>query len=176
MEIKLTLALPRDQLSVPVVRRVLKSALDALGIVPEVVHDIELALTEACTNVLDHSVAADEYEVSAGIDGSLCVIEVVDRGEGFDSGSKGHALAAGDAEEGRGIQLMRSLVDSLEFEVRERVGNVVRMEKQLVFPEGSPIALLTEGHAATEHGPWSQRGGMQDEHVHDDRQGAAGPR
>ena len=176
MEIKLTLALPRDELSVPVVRRVLKSALDALGIVPEVVHDIELALTEACTNVLDHSVDADEYEVSAGIDGSLCVIEVVDRGEGFDSGSKGHALAAGDAEEGRGIQLMRSLVDSLEFEVRPRVGNVVRMEKQLDFPEGSPIALLTEGHAATEHGPWSEHEHALDERARDHRQGAASPR
>ena len=87
MEIKLTLALPRDEYSVPVARRVLKQALDALGVQEGVVHDIELALTEACTNVLDHAGDADEYEVSAGIDDQVCILEVIDRGSGFEPAS-----------------------------------------------------------------------------------------
>ena len=118
MEIKLTLALPRDEISVPVVRTLLKQSMQVLGVVPDVTHDIELALTEACTNVLDHSADGDEYEGSAGSDGDQCVIEVVDRGGGFDGSLHGLALADGQAEEGRGIHLMRALVDTVTFTSR----------------------------------------------------------
>jgi serine/threonine-protein kinase RsbW len=155
VEIKLTLALPRDEYSVPVARRVLKQALGVLGVTESVVHDIELALTEACTNVLDHAADADEYEVSAGIDDRVCVLEVVDRGGGFDASDLGHAEAPPAAEDGRGIQLMRALVDRVTFESKPQVGTVVHLEKTLEWEDGSPIKLLTEGKPMTEHGPWS---------------------
>src|SRR3954454_22112088 len=109
MELKLTLALPRDQLSVPLARRILKRSLDSLGIDAGTISDIELALTEACTNVLDHARGDDDYTVSAGIDGSTCSIEVIDRGTGFDGSERGHLDAEPSSEDGRGIQLMRAL-------------------------------------------------------------------
>ena len=155
MEIKLTLALPRDEYSVPVARRVLARSLDVLGVDETVVADIELALTEACTNVLDHAGDSDEYEVSAGIDGTLCIIEVIDRGGGFDGATQGLADADPAAEDGRGIQLIRALVDKVTFTSRPQVGTVVHLEKQLAWDEGSVIKQLTEGRPATEHGPWS---------------------
>ncbi len=155
MEIKLTLALPRDEFSVPVARRVLSRAMDVLGVEEVVVADIELALTEACTNVLDHAADTDEYEVSAGIDGTVCVIEVIDRGRGFDSSQLGLVEADPAAEDGRGIQLMRALVDKVTFTNRPQVGTVVHLEKQLVWHEDSVIKRLTEGQPRTEHGPWS---------------------
>ncbi len=155
MEIKLTLALPRDEYSVPVARRVLSRSMDVLGVEETVVADIELALTEACTNVLDHAGDTDEYEVSAGIDGTLCSIEVIDRGGGFDSTTKGLADADGDAEDGRGIQLMRALVDKVTFTSKPQVGTVVHLEKQLEWHDESVIKKLTEGQPPTEHGPWS---------------------
>ena len=158
MEIKLTLALPRDQLSVPVVRRILKHSLETLGIEDETIGDIEVALTEACTNVLDHAQGAEEYEVSAGIDGEQCVIEVIDRGGGFDGAIKGLANAEDHAEDGRGIQLMRALMDRLEFHNKATVGTVVHLEKQLAWKEGAVITRL----GATEDGPWSH-----DEHLED---------
>jgi len=163
VEIKLTLALPRDELSVPVARRVLRQAMDVLGVHEEVTSDIEIALTEACTNVLDHAEGAEEYEVSAGIDGELCVIEVIDRGAGdFDPTLLGHTEADGHAEEGRGIQLMRALVDRVHFDNREQVGTVVHLEKRLEWHDGSVIKTLTEGKQPIEHGPWSD-----DEHLED---------
>ena len=162
MEIKLTLALPRDEYSVPVARRMLSRSLDVLGVDERVVADIELALTEACTNVLDHAGDTDEYEVSAGIDGVLCILEVIDRGVGFDGADRGHVAAEPTAEDGRGIQLMRALVDKVTFTSRPQVGTVVHLEKRLVWDENSAIRRLTEGRPATEHGPWSQ-----DEHVED---------
>ena len=162
MEIKLTLALPRDELSVPVARRVLKQAMDVLGVDAEVTTDIQVALTEAVTNVLDHAGQSDEYEVSAGISHDVCVIEVIDRGEGFDASALGHDDADHSAEEGRGIQLMRALVDRVEFESTERTGTVVHLEKRLRWHEDSIIKALTEGKMATEHGPWSQDERLED--------------
>ena len=155
MEIKLTLALPRDEMSVPVVRRILKHSMEVLGVAADCTSDIELALTEACTNVLDHAEDSDEYEISAGIDGDQCVIEVIDRGAGFDASLKGLQDADAGSEDGRGIQLMRALVDKVEFTQRSSSGNVVHLEKALAWKDGSVIRKLTEGHAEPEHGPWA---------------------
>jgi serine/threonine-protein kinase RsbW len=155
VEIKLTLALPRDELSVPVARRVLRRAMDALGVEDEVTSDIEVALTEACTNVLDHAAETDEYEVSAGIDGDMCVIEVVDRGQGFDAAEVGLDDADHTAEGGRGIQIMRAVVDRVKFVNSPQVGTMVHLEKRLEWHDDSPLRTLTEGRPRTEHGPWS---------------------
>ena len=144
MEIKFTLQLPRDALSVPVVRRVLQSSMRTLGVAEECLTDIELALTEACTNVLDHAAAGDEYEVVAGLDDNTCVIEVVDAGRGFDADHLGHAEADPSAEEGRGIQLIRTLVDRVHFKSRPERGMIVHLEKQLEFTEGSPLQRLAD--------------------------------
>src|SRR4051794_31793715 len=115
-----------------------------LGVAEECLTDIELALTEACTNVLDHATAGDEYEVVAGLDDSACIIEVVDTGRGFDADHLGHAEADPSAEEGRGIHLIRALVDRVHFKSRPEAGMIVRLEKQLVYEDGSPLQRLVE--------------------------------
>ena len=139
MEIKLTLALPSDELSVPVVRRVLRGAMQVLGVRADLISDIELALTEAVTNVLEHADGHEEYEVSAGIDDQRCVIEVTDRGRGFQGEHHGLAEAEQSAESGRGIQLMRALVDKVQFAPKSADGTVVRLEKALTFDEQSAV-------------------------------------
>ncbi len=150
MEVGLTLALPRDELSIPVVRRVLASAMGVLGVNSECIDDVAVAITEACTNVLQH--AADdgvEYEVSVGIDHHLCVIEVFDRGSGFDSSGAGDATADLSSEQGRGIHLMRQMVDRVSFGSRPEQGTIVHLEKQLYWHEGAPITRLS----ANDHPP-----------------------
>lgn len=144
MEIKFTLTLPRDALSVPVIRRVLNRSMRSLGVADECLTDIEIALTEACTNVLDHAAAGDEYEVAVGLDDATCVIEVIDTGRGFDADRLGHAEADPSAEEGRGIQLIRALVDRVHFRSRAEAGTVVRLEKELEFAEGAPLRQLAD--------------------------------
>ena len=144
MEIKFTLSLPRDALSVPVVRRVLNSSMTTLGVAEDCLTDIEIALTEACTNVLDHAAHGEEYEVTVGLDDSHCIIEVVDTGRGFDAEGLGHAEAHPSAEEGRGIQLIRALVDRVQFRSRAESGTIVHLEKDLAFISGSPLQQLAE--------------------------------
>lgn len=150
MEIKFTLQLPRDALSVPVVRRVLNSSMKTLGVSDDCLNDIEIALTEACTNVLDHAAQGDEYEVVAGLDDSMCVIEVVDTGRGFDAEQLGHADAEPTAEQGRGIQLIRALVDRVHFRSRPETGMIVHLEKDLDYIDGSPLQRLADRSGDTE--------------------------
>ena len=149
MEIKFTLQLPRDALSVPVVRRVLDSSMRTLGVSEDCLADIEIALTEACTNVLDHAAKGDEYEVVAGLDDSRCVIEVIDTGRGFDAEQLGHEEVDPASEQGRGIQLIRALVDRVHFRSRPEAGMIVHLEKDLEFEAGSPLQRLADRGADT---------------------------
>jgi serine/threonine-protein kinase RsbW len=143
MEICVTFALPRDALSVPVVREILSGSLRALGVLDETISDIQIALAEASTNVLRHAHGDELYEVTCAIRGTLCVIEVADRGvAGFDASDRGHGDAKTTAEDGRGIQLMRALVDTVRFDSVTGDGTVVHLEKQLTWSEGAPLSLL----------------------------------
>ena len=146
MEIDLGLSLPRDELSIPLVRRLCRSALAELGVSDDCVGDITVALTEACTNVLLHSGPGDEYEVRLTIDGRLCTLRIVDTGQGFDSADiAGHRKAADSDESGRGIQLMRALVDRVTFISKPEDGTVVRLEKELDLVADAPMRKLASG-------------------------------
>jgi serine/threonine-protein kinase RsbW len=145
MQIKLCLSMPRDEISVPVSRRIATHALDTLGVEDGCASDIEVALTEACTNVLDHVGADVEYDVTVAVEGDLCVIEVIDAGRGFDAAVFGQRDAALTAETGRGIQLMRALVDRVLFTTREDHGTVVRLEKDIVWRADALVRALNTG-------------------------------
>jgi len=145
MNIAFSLLLPRDELSVLAVRRVCGNALSDLGVHPDCGDDIELALTEACTNVLKHARgSSDEYEVSLEITESTCDIRVEDKGTGFSSDDIGDELVNETAEGGRGIHLMKALVDKVSFVSKPRSGTVVHLEKELVCEEGSVLARLCD--------------------------------
>lgn len=164
MDIDVRLSLPRDAISVPVIRRVLRVALVTLAVHPDCISDIEIALTEACTNVLDHARTGDQYEVVARVHDDRCVIDVIDNGSGFDAALLGRSDADPTSEAGRGIQLIRALVDNVEFTPVGGRGSV-HFEKALVALDGSPFRRQSQPadpvvlHAAESIG--ALRGGRQ---------------
>jgi serine/threonine-protein kinase RsbW len=138
----LSLSLPRDKLSIPVARRMCAAMMRVLGVDGVVVDDLQVAVTEACTNVVKHAEDGADYAVTVRLLPSSCEIDVIDRGGGFFAGELGHADAEAGAEHGRGIQLMRALVDQVHFQVQEG-SNVVRLTKRLRFsPESAGERLL----------------------------------
>jgi serine/threonine-protein kinase RsbW len=137
VQITLTLCLPRDEGTIAVARHIASNAIEEIGVLEDSVHDIAVALTEACTNVLKHSGPGDEYEVSLEVDDDQCIIRVIDTGRGFDSARLGLAHADTSAEQGRGIELMRALVDQVKFISKPEAGTVVHLEKTLKFDEDS---------------------------------------
>lgn len=143
MQVALSLALPRDELTVPVARHIASGAMERLGVDKDCVVDIEVALSEACTNVIQHSGPGDDYEITVSLDERTCVIRVVDRGHGFDSASLADVSDV-SAERGRGVELMRALVDSVRFDSKPEEGTIVHLEKELVLEESSVIRRLED--------------------------------
>jgi serine/threonine-protein kinase RsbW len=143
MRLSFSLRLPRDELSVPIVRHICRSALVELGVEDPCLGDIELAVTEACTNVLKHAHGSNqEYEVQVEVNEDECEISVIDAGVGFVSAETFPPLASGNAEEGRGLHLMRALVDDLHFVSRPEQGTIVHLAKRLELSKDSILQRL----------------------------------
>jgi serine/threonine-protein kinase RsbW len=107
-------------------------SLDDLGIDGEIIDDIEVAVSEASTNVLEHSATDEEYEVRVNITDSKCVISVIAMaGDHFSHAEVGLEPADLDADGGRGIHLVRSLVDELRFTMDGERGVAVQFIKHL---------------------------------------------
>ena len=143
MNIVFSLNLPRDEASVPVVRHISRDALLGLGVSRPCVDEIEVAVSEACTNVLKHVRGTNEsYKVEVDVNERQCEIRVIDTGHGFDHDSQGREHADHSAEGGRGIFLMRAMVDNVEFTSAPGSGTVVRLTKNLALDEDSVLAKL----------------------------------
>jgi serine/threonine-protein kinase RsbW len=135
MEIALALTLPRDRLTVPVARHIVRSALAEVGVETDCAHAVEVAMSEACTNVLLHAGPGDEYDIRLDLDDECCRIRVVDTGRGFDPLQLGRQLPELEAEQGRGLTLMNALVDRVRFASRAEAGTIVTLEKSLVYAD-----------------------------------------
>jgi serine/threonine-protein kinase RsbW len=100
----------------------------------EALHDLKLALTEACTNSVKHAYGADGvgsvdilYELLA----DRLAVEIGDAGSGFDP-ELGRSNGDEDLEEGGlGIAIIRALTDEVEIGEREGGGSRLRFVKLL---------------------------------------------
>jgi serine/threonine-protein kinase RsbW len=100
----------------------------------ETLHDLKLALTEACTNSVKHAYGENGggsvdivYELLA----DRLAVEVGDAGTGFDPDA-GPGGADDELEEGGlGIAIIRALTDEVEIGKREGGGSRLRFVKLL---------------------------------------------
>jgi serine/threonine-protein kinase RsbW len=100
----------------------------------EVLGDLKLALTEACTNSVRHAYAdrAGLVEILYELHPDRLVVEVSDHGEGFAPPARPSTLDDEElAEGGLGIAIIEALSD--EFEIGERAdgGSRLRFVKRL---------------------------------------------
>ncbi|HEU4676342.1 MAG TPA: ATP-binding protein [Motilibacteraceae bacterium] len=137
-QLELSVNLPREGGSVPVVRRLAAQALRSFGVTEHDVDEVQLAITEACANVIDHAAESETYEVMVELAADRCAITVVDQGGGFDATAV-PADAHDHAESGRGMALMRALVDNVDFTSQPQAGAVVHMVKTLGYDRAHPL-------------------------------------
>lgn len=152
MQVSFRLSLPRDEASVPITRRLIAQALDVVGVEADTISDVEIALSEACANVLRHAQVGDAYEVLAGFDEERAFLEIIDQGEGFDPGSPDREAVADESETGRGVVLMRALMDEVHFQSRQGDGSSVILEKRLQWRPGAPLENFRQPAARAETG------------------------
>lgn len=118
---ELSLVLPAEPASVPVLRRRATEFAAEQGVAREVVADVALAVSEAVTNAVKYAkVAGAEavVELSASRNKRWLEVSVRDRGEGFGKGSSDGL--------GLGLTIIARLADDLKI-VQEGDGTEVRM-------------------------------------------------
>ncbi|XSG84317.1 MAG: ATP-binding protein [Methylohalobius sp. ZOD2] len=96
-------------------------------------YHLNLVLTEALANVIKHAHCKDNTQtvrVEIHIDSKQLCIRVYDQGQGFDLKSLPETPPDALADEGRGLFLIRSLMDEVEYRRGEK-GNVLIMKKRL---------------------------------------------
>jgi serine/threonine-protein kinase RsbW len=131
MRMSVRLKLPREVDSVPAVRRLLRCALSILHVNRQDGADLEIALTEACANVVRHATGTDKYEVHLDVAEDMCAIDVVDAGAGFDATAAGTSAPDHEHDRGRGLFLIRALSDSVRMDSQPRRGCLIHFEKRL---------------------------------------------
>jgi serine/threonine-protein kinase RsbW len=100
----------------------------------ETLHDLKLALTEACTNSVKHAYGekgAGSVDIVYELLADRLEVEVGDAGSGFDPG-----IGQGDGEDeleegGLGIAIIRAVTDEVEIGEREGGGSRLRFVKLL---------------------------------------------
>jgi serine/threonine-protein kinase RsbW len=100
----------------------------------ETLHDLKLALTEACTNSVKHAYGEDGggsvdivYELLA----DRLAVEVGDAGSGFELRDDGAGANDELEEGGLGLEIIRALTDEVEIAEREGGGSRLRFVKLL---------------------------------------------
>ncbi|HEX7525988.1 MAG TPA: ATP-binding protein [Gaiellaceae bacterium] len=101
----------------------------------EVLGDLKLALTEACTNSVRHAYADRQGSVQIlyELHPDRLVVEVTDDGEGFEppAGPSGALDGQELSEGGLGIAIIEALADELEIKERAQGGSSLRFVKLL---------------------------------------------
>ncbi|MDP9073055.1 MAG: ATP-binding protein, partial [Actinomycetota bacterium] len=140
--VAIALRLPRDRMSVSLIRHLSQFALSEVGVVSDVIDDCILAVTEACANVLDHAGLGDAYDVTITIGPVLCEIRVIDMGRGFDFETLSAGMPNVDSEQGRGLALMHALMDGVHLVSQPESGTICHLVKELAFDEESVARRL----------------------------------
>ncbi|MER7212343.1 ATP-binding protein [Streptosporangium sp. NPDC000239] len=146
MDIEFSLALPREAVGIPMVRRALGDSLRSLGVTESCVSDILLAVTEACANAVRHGGPANRYEVEVAIGYGRCDVQIIDRGQGL--ARLPEHYPPGDTENGRGILIMQAVVDEISFGVTPGRGTTVHLRKHLDWDDDALLlreSLACEG-------------------------------
>jgi serine/threonine-protein kinase RsbW len=117
------LTVPARPENVAVIRHVLGAFADALRLPPELVEDMRLAVTEACTNVVRHAYRGDErgtMEVAIRPSGDRLEVIVSDHGSGMGPSSD----VSGP---GLGLPMIAALADHVEIEPGPQRGSRLAM-------------------------------------------------
>jgi anti-sigma regulatory factor (Ser/Thr protein kinase) len=136
---RMHLDLPTNPKSLATLRRTVGRWLESLGASRVESNDVQVSCHEACSNAMEHGYRFREATilVDGEFDGTDVRLTISDQGGWREKR---------DTDRGRGLDLIRALMDDVEVEPGES-GTVVRMRKRLAAPVG---AVPAEESAAAE--------------------------
>ena len=131
---------PKVELSIPIIPDMELAATQTsevvarhMGLSQDKSDEIKMALIEACINAFEHSGSDKQIEIHFRINDDQLEIQVTDKGKGFDKSKvkipKIEEKLASDRKRGWGLQLIKELMDTVEFESSTE-GTTVTMTKK----------------------------------------------
>lgn len=139
------LCLPAERESLPVVRQALRSLGEAVEADVESLEDTELAVTEACTNAIEHAYgdSPGTVEVTLIPQTTSMLVTVSDRGRGMPGLGTGSLPGRGF-----GLSMIEGIATQLDIRPREDRGTDVAMTFDM---GGQPLSL--NGHKRPDAAP-----------------------
>lgn len=135
---KYQLKIPSQSDNLAIIRDVVAKVASRIGFDTDEASKIELAVDEACTNVIKHAYANNSnqmIEVSIKVDQKKLIIIVADKGKGFNPDKIKLPDLNKSIKEGRkgglGLCLIKTLMDKVEFEIKPGSKNQVKMIKYI---------------------------------------------
>lgn len=124
------LRIPSKAEYVSVVRAFVTDIAGRLGLCASAVEDVQVAVSEACTNVVLHAYSENQHGSEIILrctlkDGRL-MVEIADSGQGI--GKRVKYITERDG--GFGLELIHSLMDNVSLDSSSERGTVVRMSKK----------------------------------------------
>ena len=138
IERKFMLQVPSSTENLALIREFVGSTAQQAGFDSSEIAKLELAVDEACANVIEHAYGNDttkEVIVRATLDDESLSIDVEDTGHGFDPNSVNQEeleqLISKRKTGGLGMRLMKTLMDEVHYEIEPGKKNALHMMKKL---------------------------------------------
>lgn len=138
VEADFEIKVPSSTENLAMIRKFVGDIGERAGLEPKDVHKLELAVDEACANVIEHAYGKDNTKrvsIRATFDEDSLEVDVVDTGKAFDPALVEEAeldqLIAARKSGGLGMRLMKALMDEVHYEMIPGQKNELRMVKRL---------------------------------------------
>nr|MBN1230104.1 anti-sigma factor antagonist [Anaerolineae bacterium] len=130
--------------NIPLITNFIAEAAEAAGFGEAQTYHCQMAVDEACTNVIEHAYGGEgigDITVICQIEPDRFVIQVLDSGDPFDPEAVPVPLVADDLDAvtpgGIGLHLMRQMMDDVRFEFSD-AGNQLTMVKHILSDSPEP--------------------------------------
>ena len=115
---------------VGIIRLTTSGIANKVGFCLEDIEDLKVAISEACTNAIKHSLD-DRFIIIFNILENGLTIEIIDEGQGYDISSVSQPSLDNLQESGMGLFIIQSLMDDVTIESKEGKGTTIKMTKYL---------------------------------------------
>jgi serine/threonine-protein kinase RsbW len=130
----LTLTIPSELPMLTVARAFIEAVCLANNLDKATTHAVVLATSEAASNVIRHAHRNRpdaQLQIQCSLSADVMEIRLLDEGEPFDLATVPHLDPSEIRVGGRGVFLMRALMDELFCQPRQERGNALHMVKRL---------------------------------------------
>lgn len=115
---------------VSIIRLTTSGIANKVGFCIDDIEDLKVAISEACTNAIKHSLD-DRFTIIYSMIENGLTIEIIDNGKGYDRSTVNEPDIDNLKESGMGLFIIESLMDDVIVESQEGKGTSIKMTKYL---------------------------------------------